>query len=387
MKKVALVFFALVAVAGAFANIAAPTRPPETFGDLFSVEDGENPLRVEHERLTFDLRGADRHKGSGRAVYTIVNPTGTEQRRLFNFVTRDAGNVVVTADGVLVETAKSEIKGDDVPWIDPMNLSQTEFVFPCYSFELAFAPGQTREITVEFDMEGGYDNRAIPMGPEAPAASHLLNMLKDGEWVRWFRYDLSPAATFGGGFGGLELEIILAKGTRLLPGLPLEAVETADRVVYRGRFDALPGPLLDMKVAKSTDYNILGLTLKSGVAIPFDGREVFWDNQLLADLCLSNHMLSAGVQINPFLYCFRGLALYTWFPPGRTGGYGYLGMFDIRAGGGLAVDFLEEFRVGFELHAGMRLGPFALEPSWKLFLPDTDGVWNQELNICYVFSF
>ncbi|MCX7023530.1 MAG: hypothetical protein NT080_02790 [Spirochaetes bacterium] len=387
MRTTLSLLLAFLVSAPLSANIAAPAAPPEELGDLFLPSIESNPLRIDRETLTFDLREAASHRAEALAVYSITNPTDAPVAMDFLFITRDAASIVASVDGSVVPSVESEIAGKYIPWNDGANSPRNERPFPGSRFSVSFEAGQTRTVSVAFRMTGGYDNTAIPFGPEAPAAAHFLNQVKDGEWVRWYQYDLFASTSFDGGFGTLELTVRIPRGTDLGANVDLEEVASgdADMRVFAASFEGIPRPMLDMKVLHREDYNIVGLTLKSGVAFPFDGRGIYWNNQLLFDLCLSNNQLSVGVEGNPFAPYLHGMLFYTWFPPGRTG-YGYGGWFDVRAGGGLELDFLRDYAVGFELYLGLRMGSLAMEPSWEIFLPDPDGIMAQELSFNFVFG-
>ncbi len=385
-KQVPLVVLFAFFAGFSFGNIAAPVQVPASAGDLFMMRIHPNPLRIEKETLSIDLTGNGFESGPCKATYMIENPTTEEVKLPSFFITPGGKNITIAVDGKTIKTESVFIPRSSIPWAgEDGDGDRKSEEYGAASFVLVFGPGEKHRVDVDFRLVAGYDNTAIA-GISAPEAAHFLNTLKGRGSVAWYRYDLVSASTFKGGFGSLSIEVRAKLDAVIDSNIGLE--RTADNAesgyyVLSGEFDGIPEAYLDLKEKHATTYNFIGATIAAGSSFPFDGRGIHFTSKALFDVYFSNHQVSAGVEADPFSGMYHALLLYTMFPAGRAGAYGWF--MDVRAGGGLAFDIASGFSPGFTAFAGLRIVPIVYELSYKIF-PFGNGPVRHELGLALGFG-
>ena len=122
-----------------------------------------------------------------------------------------------------------------------------------------------------------------------------------------------------------------------------------------------------------------------GCGFPFDGRGIHFLSRLYVDFFISNHQISCGIDANPWKGMLHGSLIYTLFPPGRSG-YNYAHLVDIRGGGGILYDFIQDKGVGIRLFAGLKLFLPAYEVYYDFFPFSDDETYYHELGIVCVIG-
>jgi hypothetical protein len=359
-----LIFFAYLS----FGNIAAPIHIPEKIGDLFTQGETANPIRIEKETLILDVTGIYAKPGESRATYVMINPGKDKISLPMLFLTPGAKEISVSVDGVAMQSRNLTIPFGAVPWAAD---DKWDVKLPDYgaaAFEVVFGPGEKKTLEVAFRLTSGYDNTLVDRGMTAPQAAHVLNQFKDQDASFWYRYDLFASTSFKGGFGTLDITIKVPLKNEVIANLDLKKSEdnyNAGYYTLSGTFDGLPSKVIDIKRIYKVAYNTMGATIAAGCAFPFDGRVAHFTSKVLFDAFFANHEVSAGIEADPFSGYYHGLLLYTLFPPGKAGTYGWF--VDIRGGLGMEFDLANGFSPGFTVFCGLKLIPVVYEVLYEIF--------------------
>jgi hypothetical protein len=375
MKKITVLCLTIFfAGAAAFANIAMPLQPPSPSGDVLAPPPGLDSLRIAREDLRLDLTG--REDARSRARYEIANPTGTALGTDLYFVTPFMKEVTVTVDGASAALEAVTLERDRVPWAmggEGYRWWPKGAALDAYRFRAEFGAGRTTVVEVVFRLPAGYDNTLADLGISPAAAAHALNWTKQGDHVAWYLYSLEPAATFKGGLGRLELEILVPAGTELRTNVAVSQDEERSgegddgAICYRGSFSQFPVPTIEAKVIRRGAYNFIGVTAAFGLTSDFASYTSFL-SQLLLDVFFLNHQFSTGVEGNPFgtLVSLKIPVLYTFVFGERTSSY--LPLFgDIRATAGVLIDLIPVPAAGFRLGVGARATAFLVEIAYDFY--------------------
>lgn len=344
------------------ANIAAPFGITGVAGDILSLKGDGEKLRIEKEILVLDLRENASDPEPCSATYRIVNPENTPVKSDLIFLSPEAHRISISIDGQAVSSVTKIIDINEIPWAREDEFPREIRTYTAEQFSLECPPGERKSIEVRFRLSPGWHNMSGRTGPTAPQAAHLLNLFRDDRGTQWYVYDLFASHTFKGGFSELELIVKTPGNATLLSNLdlmerpvPADIPSEKPYRLYAETFDEIPVELLDIKLMYPVEYNFLGVTAGYyGCHFPFDGRPVQWLTfSGSIDLYFLNHQLSCGIEGDPVNKAFNLCFLYTMYPPGKSDSFfGYL--IDIRGGGGVLIDYVNDESIGFRIFAGLK---------------------------------
>ncbi|MBN2444318.1 MAG: hypothetical protein JXJ04_23350 [Spirochaetales bacterium] len=370
-----------------FGNIGLPYRSPPVAGDLITEEEVVQTLRIEKELLILDVSKPFGEGAPCSAEYTVLNLEKQSIDISLSFLTPDASNVSIFINNEKVSSESREIPIKDIPWLTTDDFTRKPDKYMAEGFQVHFDPGEQKIITVLFSLGAGWHNRAAANGPTAPQAAHLFNMIKNDAHVSWYLYDLFSAATFGSTQFDLEVIIKIPKNADFLCNIPLEPHSSPedDYNVFSGTFSEIPGKLIDFKVIYKNKYNFAGLTMGLGCGFPLDGRGIHFISRLYLDLFLFNHQISCGIDGDPWSGALYGVFQYTLFPPGSSySTYDFI--VDVRGGGGVLYDFLQDKGIGFRLFAGIKLFLPAYEVYYDFFPFTEDEELKHEIGVVCIIA-
>jgi hypothetical protein len=364
-------------------NIASPVQMPPDIGDMFGSKE-ENPIRIDKEVLSLDISPGLTDLAPCTASYIMTNPTQSIVVLPMLFLTPGAKDIEVSVNDASIEAEYIRIPHNTVPWTGKERDREYPIDYGAARFIISFNPSETKKVFVRFRLTRGYDFTAAPYGPTAPQAAHLLNQIKRGETIVWYKYDLFASSSFKGGFGTLNISIKVAYKDDVVCNLGLKKTgENRQEGYYflTGTYTGLPDEFIDIKQIVREDYNPIGITFGAGWLFPFDGRPISFTLQGLFDVSFRNNMFSAGIEADPFSGLYRGLIVYTLFPSGKAGRYDA----DLRARFAVALDLVNNFSPGFRLSGGFRLSPLAFELSYGIFPFEPVG-FEHELGCMFVLG-
>jgi len=386
MRKLVIVLTIICLLFAALAANAVPLLRSESFfGGVFSSE--ETPLVIERQELILDLAVGPPAPASCMARYRIKNPTEDALRQQLYFLSSRSENLVVTMDGGEVEVAESEMEVQLLRSLQDQGALGRADIRQVDVFTIEIESGVTSDLVLRFELTAGWDTRAAEFGPTAPQAAHLLNRLKEFYPPGWYVFNLGAARTFGA-FGELDFTVILPRETVLLSNVELNAGDAGagDVQRYREVFSGIPVNELDLKMVHPQKFNSIGATVGAGMEIPFDGRPVNFLAKAIFDVMISNHMLSLGIESNPFLGSLKGLLQYTLYPFGRTGWSPALNN-DLHGGAALLYSFRPEQALGARIFAGIRImSIFTFEIGYDHYFTDSDSDLRNGLVLMWPFS-